>query len=139
MKTNLDGIFKTDSKMEEEGNWFNISDEIGFLLRRFNDSNPNVRKAMATYFKPYARQIDMGTMDPAKEREIMVKLFVNSSMINWKGIEIEGKAAEFSTTLAVKFFLGLPDLFETLMKYAQDFRNFKLEEDEGSKEDLGNS
>ena len=138
MKTNLDHLFKTNSTMEEEGNWFNLSDDIGFRMRRFNDTNPNVRKALATYFKPYARQIEMGTMDPAKEREIMVKLFVNSSMIDWRGVEIDGKATPFSKEVAVKFLLGLPDLFQSLMAYAQDFKNFQAE-DEGSKEELGNS
>lgn len=137
MKTNLDTFFKMDEEVEKTGVWFNISDTVGFLIKPFRPSNPNVKRAMASYFKPYARQIEMGTMDPRDEREVMAKVFVNSSLVDWKGVEIDGKLTPFSKDVAVQFLTGLEPLFETLMTHAQDFKNYKQEEED--REELGNS
>ncbi len=132
MKTNLDKFFKTNSDLEKSGIWFEISDTTGFLLNRFGGMNSDKVKAMmAKYYKPYARQIENGTMDPKKEKEIMVKVFVESSVLDWKGVEIEGVDTPFSKETAVEFFVELPELAEALMSHAMDFKNYK--------EDLGNS
>jgi hypothetical protein len=131
MKTNLDKFFKTNDDFEKNGVWFDVSDEIGFLVRPFKGSNPRVKAAMAHHYKPYARQIELGTLDPAKQNEIQIKLFIDVSLVEWKGVEIDDKPAACTPENALKFFLALPDLFDTLWRHANDFTNYK--------EDLGNS
>lgn len=131
MKTNLDGLFKTSEDLEKNGVWFEISDTIGFLLRPFKGTNPRVKAAVATYFKPYARQVEMGTLDQQKQIEIQIKIFVDVCLISWKGVEIDGKPEECTKENANKFFIALPDLFDALWKHVNDFKNYK--------EDLGNS
>lgn len=135
MKTNLDKIFKTSAVIEKSGVWLDISEETGFLVRPFNKNNPNIKSAMAVHFKPHQRQIEMGTLDPSKEAEINAKVFVNSCLIDWKGVEIDGVDTPFSKEVAIKFLVSLPELFETLMSYAQDYKNYQEIEDET----LGNS
>lgn len=132
MKTNLDKFFKTDKALEEKGVWFDISEEIGFLLRPFKQSNPRVKAAMAHHFKPFARQIEMGTLDDVKQMEIQVKIFIDVCLVDWKGVEIDDKLVECTPENALKFFTNLPDLFDTLWKHASDFSNYKIE-------DVGNS
>lgn len=128
MKTNLDKLFKNNPKHENDGIWLNISEETGFLVKRFGGDNSNqVKAALALYYKPYARLIEMGTMDPKKEREIMLKVFINSCLIDWKGVEIDGSPAEFSKEAALAFLLELPELAETLMAYASDSKNYREE------------
>jgi hypothetical protein len=142
MKSNLDKFFKTDKGLEKSGVWLTISDEVGFLVKPFRPENPAMKQAMATHFKPVARQMELGTLDVEKEREIMVKLFVQVSLVDWKGVEIEGKITPFSKDVAVPFLTGLPDLYKTLMEHAQDFRNYQEEGDESHPEfkvDVGNS
>lgn len=130
MKTNLDS-FKTDSDIEKDGIWFKINDETGFLISRFGGYNsPKVKAAMAKYFKPYAYQIQQDTLDVEKEKEIMVRVFVESCMLDWKGIEVDGKPAAFDKDLAVKILTPVPDLFNALREYASDYKNYR--------EDLGN-
>jgi hypothetical protein len=131
MKTNLDGLFKVSDEIEKEGVWFMVSETAGFLVKRFNRSNPNVKAAFAAHFKPYARQIELGTLDQSKEHEIMVKIFVQSSLKDWKGIEIDGAVCPFNKDKATEFFIKLPDLFDLILQYASDFKNYR--------EDLGNS
>lgn len=131
MKSNLDSFFKTSEDLEKNGVWFDISDEVGFLIRPFKASNPRVKAALALYYKPYARQIDLGTLELAKQQEINIKLFVNVCLVDWKGIEIDGQKADHGQENAVKLFTLLPALFDTLWKHANDFSNYK--------EELGNS
>lgn len=128
MKTNLDHLFKTNKESEQSGIWFTISDETGFLVKRFGGFNSSeIKKAMAVKYKPYANQIKMGSLDPEKEKQIMVELFVDSCMVDWKGVEIDGVDTPFDKKIAVEFFLDMPDLLETLVAYASDFSNFKEE------------
>jgi regulator of PEP synthase PpsR (kinase-PPPase family) len=132
MKTNLDSMFKTSISLEENGTWFMISDKTGFLLKRIGGANASkMKSSFAKYYKPYAKQFENGTIDPLKEKEIMAKVFVESCLVDWKGIEIDGKETPFSKEVAVDFFKSLPDLMDTLSAQATDLNNYK--------EDLGNS
>lgn len=132
MKSNLDNIFKSDKDLEKDGVWFSVSETTSFLIRRFGGFNSSkVKAALAKYYKPYARLIEMGTLPEEKEKEIMVKVFVESSIIDWKGVEIDGKEVEFSIDAAVKLMTALPELSETLLSHASDTKNYR--------EDLGNS
>lgn len=131
MKTNLDQFFKTDKALEKDGVWFDISSDIGFLVRPFKQTNPRVKAAMANHYKPYARQIELNSLDLAKQFEINIKIFIDVCLVEWKGVEADGKPLELTTENAIKFFTGLPDLFDTLWKHSTDFTNYK--------EDLGNS
>ena len=131
MKSNLDKLFKNDESLEGNGIWLNLSEESGFLVRRFGGYNSQkVKAALAKHYKPYARLIDNGTLDPLKEKEITTRVFVESCVIDWKGIEIDGKEVPFSQDVAINFLLKLPELLETLVSYASDSKNYR--------EDLGN-
>jgi hypothetical protein len=101
-------------------------------LRRFGGANAQrVKAAMAKYYKPFARQVELGLLDPTKEREILVKAFVEACMIEWQGVEIDGQEVEYSPEAAIKLLTSLPELFDSLHSYASSFDSFK--------EDLGNS
>ncbi len=132
MKSNLDVLFKTDKSLETEGIWIDFSEKIGFLCKRFGGYNaPGVKRAVAKYHKPYARQIEKGTLPPEKEARILTRAFVESTMIGWKGIEVDGEEIEFSVEAAVDLLTDLPDLLEEIIKASSDYENYK--------EDLGNS
>jgi len=132
MKTNLDKFYKTDSSLEKDGIWIMISDEIGFLVRRFGGANSDkIKLAMAQYHKPYARLIEKGTLDSDKEAKLMTRAFVEACLVDWKGIEIDGEITPFSVDVAVEFFINLPELANEVITQSQQVDNFK--------EDLGNS
>lgn len=132
MKTNLDKLFKANSHLEKEGVDFSIDETTSFKVRRFSSQNPRMKAAMTAYYKPYARQIEMGTLSPEKNVEVTVKVFIDVCLVSWKGVLDEtGKPIEFNKENALKLFKELPDLFDTLWKHSQSFDNYK--------EDLGNS
>lgn len=125
MKTNLE-MFRSDKDREKNGVHIEVADGVRFHVRRFNETNPSVKAAFAKYYKPHAHQIQMGSMDPAKEHEILVRVFVESCVMGWEGVEIDGDT-EFSKEKAVKLLVDLPDLFTTLYDKARDFAVFRQE------------
>lgn len=131
MKTNLDSIFKTNKVLESSGVWFDISEEIGFLISRFGSSNQKAKALTAKYYKPYAALVQNGGMPEEKSTEISLRVFVESCMIDWKGIQIDGVEVPFSHEAALKLLKEMPDLADTLMTHASNSANYK--------EDLGNS
>lgn len=130
MKTNLDSIFKTSKESERNGQWFDLNEKTGFLIRRFNATNPRAKGAMAKYYKPYAKQIENETLSVEKNLEINIHLFLDVCLVDWKGVEIDGKEVPYDRETGLKLFQSLPDLFDTLWKHSNDFKNFR--------EDLGN-
>ena len=138
-KTNLDQLFKTDKKMEEDGIDFVIREkneekkeaELSFRVRHFAATNPRVKAAMAGHYKPYARQIELNTLDQEKGDEIQAKIFIDTCLVSWKGVEIDGKEAECNKDNALILFKRLTALFKALWEHANDFENYR--------EDLGNS
>jgi hypothetical protein len=132
MKTNLDSLFKSNPNAEVEGVIFEINDNTSFHVRRFGGKNAQkVKAAMAKYYKPYARQVDLGQVSADKEHEILVNAFVDACMIGWEGVELDGKDTDYSVEAARTLFIRLPELFTALHEYASSFESFK--------EDLGNS
>lgn len=131
MKSNLDALFKTDTNLETDGVWFSISDDTKFLVRRFGGSNgERLKKAMAKHYKPYARQVENGTISTEKDQEISIKVFIETCMVDWKGVEIDGEEAPFNSSTALELFTKLPELFKTLWNYSQAVDSYR--------EDLGN-
>lgn len=131
MKTNLDRLFKTNKELETSGVDFAIDDKISFRVRHFAASNTKVKAAMAQHYKPYARQVDLGTLEQEKSEEIQMKIFIDTCLVSWTGVEIDGQEVECNKDNALKLFKSVPMLFDTLWKYCNDFQNYR--------EDLGNS
>lgn len=131
MKTNLDFAFKTNSELETKGVRFVISDGQAFIVRRFGGANNlRVKAVLAKYYKPYARQIEAGTISSEKEKEILVKSFVEAAMVDWEGIEIDGQITPYSPEMAIKLFIEIPELFQMIYAYATELSSYK--------QDLGN-
>lgn len=133
MKSNLDNLFKNSEGLEKDGIWFYLEgEEVGFRLKRFGGFNSTiVKKAMNKHLKPYAKQIELGLLSQEKETAVMTRVFVEASLVDWKGVEIDGQEVAFEKELAVKFLTGLPELTDTLSEHATDSKNYR--------EDLGNS
>lgn len=132
MKTNLDLKFKTNKNLEKEGVWFKVVDtEVSFLVRRFGGANEaEIKRVHAKYFAPKSRQIQANQLSDEEATELLIKSFVEVSLVDWKGVEIDGVEAEFDKEKAVEIFKEYPELFQTVFEYAKDFQSYK--------EDLGN-
>lgn len=131
IKTNLDAIYKTNEDLEVDGVWFDLNDYTGFKVARFGGRNgKKIKAATAQYYKPFARQMENGSLSIKKREEILMKTFIGACLVDWRGVEIDGKEAECTPENALKLFQSLPDLFDTLHEYANSMQSYK--------EDLGN-
>jgi hypothetical protein len=125
-KTNLDTAFKTNSELEMDGVWFSTTETTSFKCRRFGGVNTQkVRSASAKYFKPYSKQIDANALSDEKQRELTVKAFVEACLVDWRGVEVNGKELPFSIENAVKLLTALPALTDTLIKYTTEMDSYK--------------
>lgn len=140
MKTNLDKFFKVDDVLAKDGVDFVLQEknekenipEVSLRVRHFNEQNPRVKAAMATYYKPHARQIEMGTLSQEKSAEINHKVFIDTCLVSWTGIlDDKGNAIECNKENALALFKRLPALFDAIWKHSNDFQSYK--------EDVGNS
>ena len=130
MKSNLDKLFKTNEKMEQEGILFEVAEGVRFRIKRFDGTNPVVKSLMAKYYKPHAKTIENGGLSDEKQNEILIRVFVEACMIDWEGVEIDGEEKDFEPETAIKLLQGLPVMASNLIAQASDFKNFR--------EDLGN-
>lgn len=132
MSSNLDELFKTDANLEKDGIWFRVNENVRFRIRRFGGKNSQKLKlAMAKFHKPKARLIELDQLSTEETDLIMAKVFCDACLISWEGVELDGQEVECNFENGVKLFTRLPELFNSLFKYSQDFESFK--------EDLGNS
>lgn len=128
MKTNLDKVYKTDKECETEGIWIQVTDTVAFRLKRFGGYNSqSVRRVMAQYNKKFARQIENGTLPEETERKVYAKAFVQSAMVDWRGVEVDGVETPFSEEKAIELLLNLPDLLELLTSEASKSDNYREE------------
>lgn len=126
MKTNFDLDFKTDESLETDGIWIVYPNKAEIKIKRFGGSNSQtVRAIAAANFKPYSRQIEMGTLPQKKDREITITTFVKGCVVDWKNVFIDGVETPYSEETAIKLLIGLPELYEHLLKESQKMDNFK--------------
>jgi hypothetical protein len=130
---------KTDSKKEMEGVEYIFPDGAKVILKRFGGSNQVLcSQMMAKYHKPYARQLELGSLDPKTANGLMAKVLVESCMIGWSGfteiqIGAEGSVdveVPFTKEKAIKVFSEAPEECTKLLNFATDHNNYRV--------DLGN-
>ena len=134
MKTNLDSMFKMNTDLEKDGVWFEFKEGISFKLKRFGGENaPALKESMAKHYKPYANLVAVDALPMRKEKEIMAKVFVDACLVEWKGIidTERGEEIPYSFDNAVELLMELPELADTLTKFASETDSYR--------ESLGNS
>lgn len=134
MVTNLHALYKTDNNLETNGIWLALGEGAEFLVRRFGGANgTKIKKLSAIYHKPYARLIELGNLPEEKEREIYINIFVESSLLDWKGVKDEkGEDIPFSQEKAKEIFAQLPTVFDIIVEHASNSNNYKEAEDLGN-------
>lgn len=152
------GLFKnysTSKNLELDGVVFTPDTTTAITIARAGGANVKFGKLLEKKAKPFRRQIEAGTLDPALDRKMMIECYEAAIIRNWEtlvdvddkpslvqGIEAnpdapagtyshdidENGLVPFNRQNVVATLLMLPDLFLALQQEAQSVANFREEE-----------
>lgn len=126
-------MYGTNKKSESEGKWYMLSESMGFCLKRFGGANGlRVQKILSEVMKPYKEQVKRGTLSEDKDRRLTLTAFVRGCLVDWKGLEDNGKNLKYTEQAAIDLLVDLPDLANDLLAYSQDMANYQDLEEVGN-------
>lgn len=134
--------FKTDTSSEVEGIEVTYpANDDGtiptFRLARMGGANKKYQRELERRTRPYARQMQNGTMSGEKADEVFLDVFIRTVLLGWDNVQdIAGKVVPFSQAAAKTLLTDLPDLYDDLVERAKNMTLFQIEE---RREEAGNS
>lgn len=136
--TNGMEAYVSDTDLEKEGVWVEAGGRR-FKIRRAGGANTEYQRVAQTKLKPYKRQLDRGTLDPAKTTELMRELYVQTIITGWEDVTAHGQPVEFNAANVRAFLVAFPEVLSELMDYAGEMATFQEREIEEAVETLGES
>lgn len=129
MATRLYDAYKTSGSAEQTGVWVPLAG-ARFKLARMGGSNVKFQRALSAATRPHLREIQLGMADEKALEEIMLKVFIDTILLDWDGVEDPDSLDEppaslpFNKDNAKRILSDLPDLYNQLREQAQSFANF---------------
>lgn len=120
-------VFGYNEQLAEDGVWFEYPGKLGsFKLAFMGTGSRKFAIRHAALLKPHARKVQMG--DAKLERKILIEAFVDTILLEWKGVHDEGKLITFSKANAVNLLTKYGRLLDKLVKDASEEAGFRAEE-----------
>ncbi len=126
--------FKTNESKESEGVWVYFGDEDkpdtpAFLICRSGKSNKKYIRELERATSKNKGSFRSGKIPSDIMESIALKVFCKTVILDWKNIiNLDKETIPFSYENAKSLMLELPDLYDQLSIFSQDFGNFKDEE-----------
>lgn len=116
---------RTDLSAEEQGVWVTYQGDVQFKLARID--NPRYTAKLAAAIKPHRKAIRTDTMPDKDLLEITTAVLAETVVLDWKGIEEDGKPVKYSVEKAKEFLLdpSLKDVTEWICTFAKDAANYR--------------
>lgn len=124
----LKKMFGTDKTAEVEGVWQDIGDGVELLIARIG--NPEYQKEFQRISKPHRRAIRRGHLSDSVAEKLLIKAMAKCILLDWKGLQEDGKDLPYSYDNAVRILTEYRDLRDYVSDIANEIETFKLEEDE---------
>ena len=118
--------YKTDKDAESEGVWEDCGEGLRVKVARAN--NPHHQRVIENMMRPYRRQISNGRLSNEKMTEITVKAMAECLLIDWEGVEIDGKNVPYSREAALDLLTEYKDFREDVAELAQTMELFRATE-----------
>jgi hypothetical protein len=127
--------YATDPKAEMEGREHQIGDGAYITVAR--SGNKMYNRMLAKSFEAAKHTLSQKNDESeALADQIIVDTLSKSVLLGWRGLEFKGESITYSVENAKKL-LAVKDFRATVTRLAEDFNNFKLQdeaEDEGNSE-----
>lgn len=117
---------RTDADAETQGVWTDaLVPKARFKIARLN--NPDFQAAFAKAQKPYQ---DSGIEMPDSEKEeVVTNLTAEFILLDWEGIELDGKPLKYSVANAKMVLSTFKELRGKIVAFASSFANYKAKVD----------
>jgi hypothetical protein len=126
--------FKTDKSKENDGVWFEVdADGASVLVARAG--NKKYAKLLEKITKPHRHALKSRNVSDELVERLMVEAMVGTILLDWKGLELDGKPLPYSPETAKEMLQEIPDFRRIIEDYSNDINSFKNQDDE---EDLKN-
>lgn len=107
-----------------------------FTISRMGKTNKRYSKMLEKVSKPYARQLQLGTLAEETAEAMFMGVFVKTVLMGWSNVRgKDGKDLEFTPDNALMVFKALPELYDDLQDKAKSAALFRAETNE---DDAGN-
>lgn len=130
----LDDLFGTDEKKEEEGTWLPLGGDAQVLVCRVR--NKSWRQGLKKLPKGIQMEIANGTISDEKYQKVMITLIGRYILKGWKNLTVNGLEVEYSSQTAIDLLTKYPDFKDKIFEMAGEIDNFKKKEDLDLGEDL---
>ena len=124
-------VYGTNKKDEQEGKWEDFGEGLSVKIARMG--NPNYSKKFREIAKPYQKSIRRGTLGEQKSEELLIQAMADTILLDWKGLEENGKPVKFTREEAIRVMTEYPDFRDAVSEVAGAIETFKLEEDEAGR------
>ena len=131
---NLKELFGTDKVKEKEGVWQDMGDGLKMRIARIG--NPKYQKRFEALSKPHRRALRRGTLSNEIAEKLLVQCIAETIVLDWEGVEENGKETPFSVENAVRILLEYPELRKYVEDIANEMEGYKAEDDEEAIDNL---
>ena len=126
--TSIFELYGTDKELEKNGVWIEYPGGEMFKVARIGTNESAYGKLLRQKTKHLRRKIETDTLDVDVLSKIMMDVFVQTSLLDWKNVNgSDGKAIDFNRENALELMRRLPDLFDDLHTQAQALSTFQKE------------
>ena len=126
--TTIFDLYGTDKELEKNGVWIEYPGGEMFKVARIGTNESAYGKLLRQKTKHLRRKIETDTLDVDVLSKIMMDVFVQTSLLDWKNVNgSDGKAIDFNRENALELMRRLPDLFDDLHTQAQSLSTFQKE------------
>lgn len=126
--TDIYKMFSTAADLEKEGVWMDFGDFRVCVSRAGKGNDRYVAKMMEVQRK-YKQQLQRQTLTPEQHDEALRRVYADCIVTGWRGVtDRNGKKLPFNSDNVFTLFTELPDFFETIREFSENFANFREQE-----------
>lgn len=115
--------FGTNRLAESAGVWIEIGQ--GARVKVGRSTSPQYRKKLQEVIRPHRGVINANAMDDAEAHKLFARAAAGTLLIDWAGIEIDGKPVQFSVDAAEQIMIDIPDFYNAIKGFADDAALFR--------------
>lgn len=119
--------FGTNSSKEIEGAWIDLGEGASLKVARLG--NKENRALIQKLTTPHRVALRNGKLGEDLVEKITIEAMAATILLDWKGIELDGKALPYSRDNAIKLLTEYKDFREQVSAFAADIALFQDEEE----------